>query len=106
MDPRTALLQQESDDNAKGFRNKSIGMHNLRAKLREQLKGYSHVRGTYILDDICFVSSQRSSSKTFEALNDSREYHQGAFDFGLFCRSADETSDPLSCSLWTARDRR
>lgn len=46
MDPRTALFQQESDDNGKGFRNKSIGMHNLRAKLREQLKGYSHVRGT------------------------------------------------------------
>lgn len=45
MDPRTALLQQDNDDNQKGFRNKSIGMHNLRAKLREQLKGYSHVRG-------------------------------------------------------------
>lgn len=44
MDPRTALLQQETDD-SKGFRNKSIGMHNLRAKLREQLKGYSLVRG-------------------------------------------------------------
>ena len=49
MDPRTALLQAESDDNSKGFRNKSIGMHNLRAKLREQLKGYSHVRGEMLL---------------------------------------------------------
>jgi hypothetical protein len=44
MDPRTALLHQESDE-SKGFRSKSIGMHNLRAKLREQLKGYSHIRG-------------------------------------------------------------
>lgn len=51
MDPRTALLQQESDE-SKGFRNKSIGMHNLRAKLREQLKGYSHVRGESIFQTI------------------------------------------------------
>ena len=45
MDPRAALLQQESEENGRQ-RNRSIGMHNLRAKLREQLKGYSHVRGT------------------------------------------------------------
>ena len=60
MDPRTALLQQESDDNGKGFRNKSIGMHNLRAKLREQLKGYSHVRGDTVVDTATFVKLIRS----------------------------------------------
>lgn len=63
MDPRAALLQQESDENGR-FKNSSIGMHNLRAKLREQLKGYTHIRGKSARD----FGKQDSCSFRFQAV--------------------------------------